>query len=161
AAARGNTVRVWDLADGGELCRLRGHTQGVSALAFGPDGDSLVSSAADQTVRVWDLTVPPEPRTLPAPLHILGSNVAFDAGTRLAGVTTAASPEDRDAHVWDWATGQVILTVRGHADTVRGLTFSPDGRHLATASVDKTIKVWDVATGLEVCTLLGHTGAVT
>lgn len=35
----------------------------------------------------------------------------------------------------------------GHARRVNDLTFSPDGRHLASCSNDKTVRVWDTLTG--------------
>jgi streptogramin lyase len=47
-------------------------------------------------------------------------------------------------------------TLTGHAGWVRGVTFSPDGRLLATASTDKTARLWDPATGECVRTLTGH-----
>jgi len=37
-----------------------------------------------------------------------------------------------------------LLTLRGHANLVTGVAFSPDGKRLATASWDQTAKVWDV-----------------
>jgi WD40 repeat protein/serine/threonine protein kinase len=43
-----------------------------------------------------------------------------------------------------------------HAGEVWSVTFSPDGRRLASGSEDRTAKVWDVATGRELLTLAGH-----
>lgn len=36
--------------------------------------------------------------------------------------------------------------LRGHADEIRTLVFSPDGRWLASASRDKTARIWEVST---------------
>jgi small GTP-binding protein len=46
--------------------------------------------------------------------------------------------------------------LRGHEDVILSVTWSPDGRLLASTSVDKTIRVWDPSTGTHVCTLGGH-----
>jgi WD40 repeat protein len=47
-------VRLWDAATGEELVRLPGHSDYVFALAFSPDGKTLVSSSGDTTLRLWD-----------------------------------------------------------------------------------------------------------
>jgi len=44
----------------------------------------------------------------------------------------------------------------GHKETVFGLSFSPCGNFLATASQDSTICVWDVARNSLISTLNGH-----
>ena len=36
------------------------------------------------------------------------------------------------------------LTLKGHSDTVRSVSFSPDGRRIVSGSQDNTLKVWDV-----------------
>jgi WD40 repeat protein len=62
--------------------------------------------------------------------------------------------------VWDAATGQELLTLNGHADSVWAVAVSPDGRRIITGSDDNTAKVWDAATGQELLTLNGHADSV-
>ena len=62
---------------------------------------------------------------------------------------------------WDLATGQEMLTLKGHTGWVFSVVFRPpDGSRLASAGGDQTVKVWDAATGQETLSLKGHTGGV-
>src|SRR5262249_6947368 len=40
------------------------------------------------------------------------------------------------------------------------VSFSPDGRRLATGGKENTVKIWDVESGRELLTLRGHNGEV-
>jgi len=44
----------------------------------------------------------------------------------------------------------------GHGNGIRSVSFSSDGKTLASGSLDKTIKVWNIETGQEIRTLSGH-----
>lgn len=48
-----------------------------------------------------------------------------------------------------------LLTLEGHAEEVTALSFSKDGKYLATASVDQTVRVWDVLKGDCISTFSG------
>ncbi|MFA7242945.1 MAG: hypothetical protein WC091_22795, partial [Sulfuricellaceae bacterium] len=47
-----------------------------------------------------------------------------------------------------------------HTDSVTSVSFSADGRYLATGSLDKTTRLWEVASGKEVRRFEGQTNAV-
>jgi WD40 repeat protein len=51
---------------------------------------------------------------------------------------------------------QLVRTLKGHTAEVRSVSFSPDGRLLASGSEDGTIKLWRVSDGSLVRTLTGH-----
>ncbi len=49
----------------------------------------------------------------------------------------------------------------GHLSAVTALTFSPDGRWIASGSQDRTVRIWETATGRQQRVLKGHTSPVT
>lgn len=51
--------------------------------------------------------------------------------------------------------------LRGHADRLSAVTWSPDGQYVLTGSYDRTARIWDMATGQTVRTFIGHADAVT
>jgi WD40 repeat protein len=50
------------------------------------------------------------------------------------------------------------MTLWGHTALVREVTFSPDGKWLASGSQDGTARIWDAASGDEITCFRGHTG---
>src|SRR5258706_535613 len=56
--------------------------------------------------------------------------------------------------------GREFLTLKGHSGLVLGVTFSPDGKRLASGGQDQTVKIWDTTTGQMALSLPGHTNMV-
>ncbi|MGL4618935.1 MAG: NB-ARC domain-containing protein [Chroococcidiopsis sp.] len=62
--------------------------------------------------------------------------------------------------LWRVADGQQILAWSGHKGWTRALSFSPDGKTLASGCDDRTVHLWDVSTGQCRQVLPGHAGWV-
>jgi hypothetical protein len=56
-----------------------------------------------------------------------------------------ATSDKYDVHVWEIATGKKVRTFRGHRNEIESLTFSGNGRRLASAAHDSTVLVWDLS----------------
>lgn len=66
------------------------------------------------------------------------------------------TPEAEDALHRAVQTSRVRLALAGHTARVWGITFSPDGTRIATASEDKTVKIWDIKSQEILHNLRGH-----
>ena len=62
--------------------------------------------------------------------------------------------------LWQVEEGQQILAWSGHKGWTRALSFSPDGKILASGCDDRTVHLWDVSTGQRRQVLPGHAGWV-
>ena len=56
--------------------------------------------------------------------------------------------------------GALLKTLTGHKIGYISVSFSPDGRVLASGSWDQTVRLWDVGAGALLKTLTGHTNRV-
>src|SRR5262249_26473627 len=140
AGSDDGVVRVWDADTGRDAFTLEGHTNSVRGVAFHPASRWLASSGDDGAIKIWDLEVEGEPRQVSG--HKYAGSVRWITfsgdGRRLFSACT-----DDTAKVWDVATGQEVLTLRGHLGSVWGVAISRDSERLATASLDGTVKIWE------------------
>jgi WD40 repeat protein len=172
--AERTSTGLWSIKTGGEILQVP-ITEASDAVAFTPDGKSLVTASRDTQVRVWqpagdeldrlltkcsEAVVPPCPAASSKPAAISWNERIlaghFERVRNIAvnpdGSRIASAGGDQMAKIWDTETGENLLTLTGHTSYVEAVEFSPDGHHVATASLDKTVKFWNIE---------GHTNTVT
>ncbi len=179
SSAFGDTVRLWNVAKGAETLVLNASNNEARLLAtwlaFDPKGRYLFFD----NPQIWDLSsnklvcvirsggpIFPCGQFLPD-----GSGVLFGTSSGSIQSCTLAEIDKERAAVQ--GPGQAsppvgpvgvdsvtAIVAGGHSGYVYGITPSPDGRWVATASHDQTVKLWDARTMKLVRTLTGHTDVV-
>jgi len=136
-AGRDGTARVWDLANGQEMSRLR-HAAPVEAVAFSPDGHQLITASFDGTARLWDLASGDE--RLRA-VHPGGSEVAAFSpqGRLVASGGSAGSIE-----LWRLTSGDQVARIP-HGVAVKAVGFDADGKRLGTVDDKGDLRIWSAA----------------
>ncbi|WP_341528444.1 NB-ARC domain-containing protein [Nostoc sp. UHCC 0302] len=157
-------VRLWDTTTGQCIKTLAGHTNHILAIAFHPlpqppllsgTGGILVSSSADQNIKLWNIETGECLKTLTEHQATVWS-VAFSPN----GHMLASGGADQIVRIWDAETGECVDVLQGHTNAVLSVAFSPIEQILATVSADQTVRIWDLRTGQCLQILQGHTNAV-
>ena len=142
---------------------LRGHTGGISRIAFSPNGERVLTvgeprsespHGEDRTVRVWNCRDGAQLFELTSSsLHVYSASWSPDGNS----IVTATNDS---AVIWDANTGQQLQTLERHKGIVQKALYSPDGKTILTVSGDKTAALWRVSDGTILHKLAGHTKRV-
>jgi WD40 repeat protein len=136
-------VHVWDTAKGQKIADLA-HDDQIETVAFGHDGNLLITAARDSQVRVWDLGV----CRLAAPPLRHPRVVSFARFTP-DGHRIESACDDGIFRVWDWRAHRLISGRRLSDALMIDFALSPDRRWLVTTGVDRT-SLCDARTGAPV-----------
>jgi len=139
-------IVLWNLSNQSVTRRLKGHTWYVTALAFTPDGQLLVSGSADRTIKLWDVAAGVERSTFTN--YTVGLGTWEAASLRLSRdgkmLATAAIGGGQRISIQEVPSGREIVRLRGHQHLVTDGAFSADGRTFLSGSLDGTVRLWDL-----------------
>ncbi|SHO76888.1 Similar to S.cerevisiae protein TAF5 (Subunit (90 kDa) of TFIID and SAGA complexes) [Malassezia sympodialis ATCC 42132] len=151
-----NAIHVMDCATASRQSSLLGHTDTVASLSLSPAGTHLLSSALDNTVRVWDVrpfAPPPAPGVKTHP-RLVRTLTGMPSGFEHLLLKAAWSPDgewagcggaDHTANLWNVEKGTLVFKLPGHRGTCTAIDFHPHEPIFVSASTDGTLLLseWD------------------
>ncbi|ESA36472.1 wd-40 repeat protein [Leptolyngbya sp. Heron Island J] len=118
---------------------LSGHTAGVTAVQFSPNGTLIATASVDGTAKIWN--------RFGKEVYALEGHDGRINGLdfNATGTMLATASNDNTVKLWNLnSPAQRILS--GHSSTIFSVNFSSDNTLLATASTDDRVLVWDAMT---------------
>ena len=152
-------IHLWQLGDGSRHT-LAGHRGEGRSVQFSPDGSTLLSASADETLRLWN----PAPAELLSPTGIYSVAVQPRRPDQAGEPLFAVAGWEGTITLWQPSAGQpprAVATLQSHQTPIEALAFSPDGALLASAGSDQDILIWRVTDGTRVAQLSGNPDRVT
>jgi WD40 repeat protein len=141
AASIDREIKLWDLKHAaGAVLAFKGHSRSVDAICLVENGRKLVSTGADQSVRVWDLGSGELIRSLnqhTKPVRALAVRPARDG---LPMVASAAG--DRTIRFWQPTIGRMVRYVRLEAEPL-DIAWLGDGSRIVASCIDGLVRVVD------------------
>ena len=151
SSSRDRTIRVWKTTDFTCLRILRGHAHWVNhislstenVLKFGPytqEGELPSEDIAEQ---------------------IKFAKERYEERKDCRGELLVSASDDYTLFLWNpLETESPVARMTGNVQLVNHVSFSPDGKLIASASFDKSVRIWDGLTGKFIVRLLGHVQSV-
>ncbi len=147
-----NLIRLWDTATNQVVRTLEGHTSTPNAVAFSPDGQTLVSASFfGNELGVWDVATGTNRAMIQADSI---NDFAFSPDG--ATLITAGYHGQK----WDMTTGQLVLDPNFELvndPSMNSIAYSPDGRLLVSGGNEGVVWLWDAQTGQNLAALYGGT----
>jgi WD40 repeat protein len=153
----GSAGKVFELAtqaNGPAPVQLADHGRYVNCVRLA--GGMAVSGGYDNKLVWWNLAERRVERTVDAHSRCVRQIAVTADGSKLASVG-----DDMVCRIWSAANGQMLHELRGHSERtpqhftsmLYAVTFSPDGRRLATGDRVGHVVVWNVENGQQLQTI--------
>jgi len=149
-ASYDKTLRLWDLEDGIELKKMKGHHLGVRSVAVSRDGQFIASGGDGGGLIAWNGDG--ESLTEPIKIHF-HSICSLDFSPD--STVLAIGSEGTITKLWNTKTWQVNGDPINCGAEIRCVQYSPSGEYLAIATL-KNIQIWNPGKSGCIAKFQGH-----
>lgn len=168
AGSLDTVVRIWDVATGHLVERLRGHRDSVYSVAFTPDGKGLVSGSLDKTLKYWDVSGLSGPAGAPSSSGSNSSGQLVKSKKEGQNGGTPSSTPSLSKMTAPGVSGSGgsgsssanTMSFTGHKDYVLSVAVSHDGNWVVSGSKDRGVQFWDARSAQVHALLQGHKNSV-
>lgn len=144
-------VNVFTLS-GKFLFSLKGHTSGITSIAFSPNGDLIATGSSDRTIRVWNLLGESVSRPF------LGHTSSVCAVAFGPDGSYIVSGGDKTIRLWNLIGLPIGVPLVSHSGYIKSVAVHPEKNCLVSTSKDETIRLWDLSTSLVSRRIDGYSG---
>jgi len=135
ATGSSSSIKLWS-SEGEFKGELTGHEAGVWGINFSSDGQRLLSSGFDQTVKLWDIKSMKLIRSFRQESGEFWEAKFFPGDQEFLSIGL-----DNVLNLWS-INGDLKQTFSGHSAKVFAIAISPEGQLIASGGVDQTIRIW-------------------
>lgn len=140
--AADNSLFLWDIEEGDPIRRFSGHGDIVYAVAYAPDGETIISGSQDGSMRLWNVDNGQE----------LWRFTGHQGGLRGVAylpdsLTAISSSYDGTLRHWSLTDGAQLTMYEAHSAAVYDTDISPDGQYILSGSRDGFMRLWDRESG--------------
>src|SRR5690606_37488716 len=122
---------------------LHGHSRGITALAYVPQGQFLVSGGIDQSLRVWELETGKLRHSLTIHTQPIEGLASCPSATGLPMV--ASCSDDRTVRFWQPTIGRLVRFIRLPAKPLC-ICWLNNGARIAAGCDDGSVYIIDPQT---------------
>lgn len=137
-----HTLKIWSIETGKVTQTLAGHRAEIAQVAIRSDGREIATAGGDGDIRLWDVETGECTRVF-ANAHVGG---VFSLAYSPDGIQLASGGYDRLVKVWSLYTDAEVLTLKGHSQYVRSVSFNRAGNLVVSGAGDA--KIWNVDYGV-------------
>jgi WD40 repeat protein len=130
-------IQIWDAHSGQPVGTMEGHSRRMSDLLFTPDGTRLISSSADQTIRLWDWPTRKPAGVLRCSSEATGLAVTPD------GRTLASRNGNGSIYLWDLSKPVRHRGYQTLPDNMWDTAFTPDSKSILGVEDNGGVAIWD------------------